>query len=212
MVVRCWCEALGTGHVHPVYHHGEKSSTQSERSRQPCLLPSFPAFSDLPALHRRDRLFRYDADPKRLQFLGVDPCDLPVAEPDRLGQWKPVMRPGHVGGPDEAGARRRAVGLDAPGNPVISGCGRGDGHRLAMELNGAARERVGVDVDGFPGAVDAVEFTLDPVERKQIWARIYEIYAKNLPVLPLYYRSNPFIIPKWLKGIEPTGNTSTTTL
>ena len=60
--------------------------------------------------------------------------------------------------------------------------------------------------------IDAVEIELDPVARKQIWARIYEIYGEDLPVLPLYYRSNPFIIPKWLKGIEPTGNTSTTTL
>jgi peptide/nickel transport system substrate-binding protein len=31
-------------------------------------------------------------------------------------------------------------------------------------------------------------------------------------VLPLYFRADPFIIPKWLKGIEPTGHQFPTTL
>jgi peptide/nickel transport system substrate-binding protein len=25
-------------------------------------------------------------------------------------------------------------------------------------------------------------------------------------VLPLYFRADPFVIPKWLTGIEPTGH------
>ena len=39
-----------------------------------------------------------------------------------------------------------------------------------------------------------------------------EIYARDLPVLPLYFRADPFIIPKWLKGIKPTGHQDPTTL
>ena len=34
----------------------------------------------------------------------------------------------------------------------------------------------------------------------------------DLPVLPLYFRADPFIIPKWLKGIRPTGHQDPTTL
>ena len=32
------------------------------------------------------------------------------------------------------------------------------------------------------------------------------IYATELPVLPLYFRAESFIVPKWLAGIEPTGH------
>ncbi len=60
--------------------------------------------------------------------------------------------------------------------------------------------------------IDDVEITLDPEKRQKLWDQIQLIYTRDLPVLPLYYRSNPYIIPKWLKGIEPTGNSSTTTL
>ena len=60
--------------------------------------------------------------------------------------------------------------------------------------------------------IDTVEVTLNEEERDQVWAKIQHRYSEDLPVLPLYYRANPYIIPKWLKGIEPTGNSSTTTL
>ena len=33
-----------------------------------------------------------------------------------------------------------------------------------------------------------------------------QIYADDLPILPLYFRSNPFIVPFWLDGLEPTGH------
>ena len=60
--------------------------------------------------------------------------------------------------------------------------------------------------------IDEVEITLDQSKRLKLFAQIQDIYAADLPAIPLYYRSSPFIIPKWLNGIEPTGNTSTTTL
>ena len=59
--------------------------------------------------------------------------------------------------------------------------------------------------------IDAVEVELNFQKRKKIWAAIQDEYVNDLPVLPLYYRANPYIIPKWLKGIEPTGNTAPTT-
>ncbi|MDE0308402.1 MAG: peptide ABC transporter substrate-binding protein [Acidiferrobacterales bacterium] len=60
--------------------------------------------------------------------------------------------------------------------------------------------------------IDEVEVTLDREKRLMLFAQIQNHYIADLPVIPLYYRSSSFIIPKWLNGMEPTGNTSTTTL
>ncbi len=60
--------------------------------------------------------------------------------------------------------------------------------------------------------IDALEITLEKEARHAIWSRIQQLYTNELPVLPLYFRSSPFVIPKWLKGVQPTGNTSTTTM
>ncbi|MDH3239163.1 MAG: peptide ABC transporter substrate-binding protein [Alphaproteobacteria bacterium] len=60
--------------------------------------------------------------------------------------------------------------------------------------------------------LDAIEVELDRDKRARLWARLQKIYAEDLPVLPLYFRADPFIIPKWLKGIKPTGHQDPTTL
>jgi peptide/nickel transport system substrate-binding protein len=60
--------------------------------------------------------------------------------------------------------------------------------------------------------IDATETELDPLKRKALWAQMQRLYATELPSLPLYFRSNVFILPKWLKGIRPTGNQYPTTL
>ena len=38
------------------------------------------------------------------------------------------------------------------------------------------------------------------------------LYADELPVLPLFFRADGFVIPPWLDGIEPTGHQFPTTL
>jgi len=60
--------------------------------------------------------------------------------------------------------------------------------------------------------IDAIEVELDKGKRKALWAELQQIYAEDLPALPLYFRADPFLIPKWLKGIEPTGHQFVTTL
>jgi peptide/nickel transport system substrate-binding protein len=69
----------------------------------------------------------------------------------------------------------------------------------------------GQNTPGFRNAemdklIDAIEIELDREKRRVLWHRIQEIYAEELPVLPLYSRADPFIIPKWLTGIMPTGH------
>lgn len=47
---------------------------------------------------------------------------------------------------------------------------------------------------------------LDPAKQKAIWAEMQRIYAEQLPVLPLYFRAEAHVVPRWLKGYEPTGH------
>jgi peptide/nickel transport system substrate-binding protein len=60
--------------------------------------------------------------------------------------------------------------------------------------------------------IDALEIELDRGKRQALWAEIQNLYATELPSLPLYFRSDVFILPKWLSGIRPTGNQYPTTL
>ena len=81
------------------------------------------------------------------------------------------------------------------------------------EANGFA----GQNTPGFKNAevdrlIDALEIELDSDKRKAMWAELQRLYATELPSLPLYFRSDTFILPKWLKGVRPTGNQSPSTL
>ena len=60
--------------------------------------------------------------------------------------------------------------------------------------------------------IDALEIELDPGKRKVLWAEAQQLYATDLPSLPLYFRSDAFILPKWLTGLRPTGNQAPSTL
>lgn len=75
----------------------------------------------------------------------------------------------------------------------------------------------GQNYTGFRNAevdalIDRLEVELDREARRALWHRLQQIYADELPALPLYFRADPFILPKWLKGIEPTGHQYPTTL
>jgi peptide/nickel transport system substrate-binding protein len=60
--------------------------------------------------------------------------------------------------------------------------------------------------------IDALEIELDRDKRKVLWAELQRLYATELPSLPLYFRSDSFILPKWLSGVRPTGNQYPSTL
>lgn len=61
-------------------------------------------------------------------------------------------------------------------------------------------------------ALDDAETVCDEEPNRAIWRDLQRIYAEELPVLPLYFRANPFILPKWLKGVRPTGHQFSTSL
>jgi peptide/nickel transport system substrate-binding protein len=61
-------------------------------------------------------------------------------------------------------------------------------------------------------ALDAAERELDAGKRRALFADIQRIHADDLPVLPLFFRVDPFVIPKPLKGVVPTGHLNSSTL
>lgn len=61
-------------------------------------------------------------------------------------------------------------------------------------------------------ALDDAERELLVEKRRGFFAEIQEIAADDLPSLPLFFRVDPFVIPKALKGVTPTGTLNSSTL
>ncbi len=60
--------------------------------------------------------------------------------------------------------------------------------------------------------IDAIEVELDRDKRRALWVQLQQLYAEDLPALPLYFRAEPHVWPRWLEGVEPTGQMAPTTL
>ena len=54
--------------------------------------------------------------------------------------------------------------------------------------------------------IDSLEITLDAAAREPLWHELQQIYAEQLPALPLYHRADSYILPVWLGGVVPTGH------
>jgi peptide/nickel transport system substrate-binding protein len=85
------------------------------------------------------------------------------------------------------------------------------------EIPSAANGFSGQNYPGFRNAemdrlIDAIEVELDRGKRKALWQQAQALYAEELPVLPLYFRADSYILPKWLTGVTPTGHLAPTTL
>jgi peptide/nickel transport system substrate-binding protein len=60
--------------------------------------------------------------------------------------------------------------------------------------------------------IEAIAVELDREKRKAMWDRLQEIYAEEVPVISLYWRANPYILPNWLQGVRPTGQMASSSL
>lgn len=81
----------------------------------------------------------------------------------------------------------------------------------SSEIPSAANNYGGANYPGFSNpTIDAdipkVESELDPAKAKVEWSEMQRIYAEQVPVIPLFFRAEPHIVPKWLKGYVPLGN------
>ncbi|MDH3472519.1 MAG: peptide ABC transporter substrate-binding protein [Rhodospirillales bacterium] len=87
----------------------------------------------------------------------------------------------------------------------------------SKEIPSEANNWSGQNNTGYKSAemdqlIDAIETELDREKRKALWQRLQALYTEDLPVIPLYWRANSFVLPKWLAGLRPTGHQFTTTL
>jgi len=80
------------------------------------------------------------------------------------------------------------------------------------ENNWAGQNYTGFKNAEMDSLIDAIEIELDRDKRKALWSRLQRLYAEELPVIPLYWRAEAYVLPKWLKGVRPTGHQGTTTL
>ncbi len=55
--------------------------------------------------------------------------------------------------------------------------------------------------------IHITETELNPNRRQAAWAEMQKVYAQQLPALPLFFRAEAYVLPKWLKGVTPTGHT-----
>jgi peptide/nickel transport system substrate-binding protein len=78
--------------------------------------------------------------------------------------------------------------------------------------NWAGQNATGYHNPTVDALIDAIEVDLDRASRERRWHELQQIYADDLPALPLYFRAEPYVIPRWLKGIRPTGHLAPTTL
>ncbi|WP_199271707.1 peptide ABC transporter substrate-binding protein [Paraglaciecola sp. L3A3] len=74
------------------------------------------------------------------------------------------------------------------------------------ENNYAGQNYTTISLPELDQVLEAIETELDADKRLPLWEKMQQIYTEEIPVMPLYYRANSFILPKWLKGLRPTGH------
>jgi len=60
--------------------------------------------------------------------------------------------------------------------------------------------------------LDRAREELDRDKRLMLWKQIQALYLDDQMTLPLYFRADVFVLPKWLKGVTPTGHQDVSTL
>ncbi|MEM8766160.1 MAG: peptide ABC transporter substrate-binding protein [Pseudomonadota bacterium] len=80
------------------------------------------------------------------------------------------------------------------------------------ENNFSGQNYTGFSSDRVDELIVALENTLTLEERLPLWREVQEIYIEEAHSLPLMFRANAFILPKWLKGVRPTGHFMQSTL
>ena len=88
-----------------------------------------------------------------------------------------------------------------------------DSHQIPSAANGWSGENYAGFADPRMDALmDSIEVELDRPRRRELWRQLQQLYAEELPALPLYFRADAHIWPKGLTGITPTGHQDPSTL
>lgn len=84
---------------------------------------------------------------------------------------------------------------------------------IPTPVNGLAGENfTGFRNEEADRLIDAIEVAFDRDRRAGLWHRLEALYAEALPALPLFFRADAYVLPRWLKGVVPTGHQYPTTL
>lgn len=80
----------------------------------------------------------------------------------------------------------------------------------SAEIPSPANNYSGQNSDGYnnpemDALIGQIEITLDRDRRAALWRQLQRLYADTLPQLPLYFRAEAYVLPKWLGGVTPTG-------
>ena len=85
-------------------------------------------------------------------------------------------------------------------------------HIPAQANNFAGQNYAGYVNPEMDSLIDAIEIELNRDKRRALWRRFQDLYAEDLPALPLFFRADAFVLPKWLEGVEPTGHQGVSTI
>ena len=85
-------------------------------------------------------------------------------------------------------------------------------HIPTADNNWAGQNYTGFRNKEMDALIEQIEVELNKEKRRALWQSFQHIYATELPVIPLYFRANAYILPKWLTGVTPTGHLGPTTL
>lgn len=80
------------------------------------------------------------------------------------------------------------------------------------ENNFAGQNYTGFTDPRVDELIERIENELTLEARLPLWRELQEIYIEEVPTLPLMFRANPHILPKWLEGVRPTGHYMQSTL
>lgn len=61
-------------------------------------------------------------------------------------------------------------------------------------------------------SIDDLSVVCGERENRALWNHLQDLYAQDLPALPLFFRAEAFFIPAWLAGVTPTGHMHPSTL
>ena len=100
--------------------------------------------------------------------------------------------------------------ISSPENVPLTTLGS---EQIPSEDNGwSGQNYTGYQNETVDQLLDDIERELDRDKREAMWHELQTLYAEELPAIPLYFRANPHIWPKWLKGVVPTGHLGTSAL
>ena len=85
--------------------------------------------------------------------------------------------------------------------------------RIPSDSNGwSGQNYTGYNNPRMDKLIDDMQVVCEPEKNRALWNEMQALYSTDLPVLPLYFRANAFILPHWLKGVKPTGHQYPSTL